>query len=201
MPEQPNAPPPRLHIRQQNVDHSMVATQHLINSDLHRQYDLIALQEPYLDTYGNTRASRYWRVVYPSTHMSPNNRTRSAILINSALSTNTWQQIPFDSPDVTIIQLTGAFSQLTLFNIYNDGEHDNTLHKPANFHRQNHARLTPTTNSHIIWLGDFNRHHPYWDKLTDHRLFTTASIEESCAYLLSRVRVTLPCCYCDTRLW
>ena len=23
----------------------------------------------------------------------------------------------------------------------------------------------------------------------------------SCAYLLSRVRVTLPCCYCDTRLW
>src|SRR5882762_6506784 len=109
MPEQPNQPPPRLCIWQQNVDHSMVATQHLINSDLHRHYDIIALQEPYLGKYGNTRASRYWRVIYPSTHLSPNNRTRSSLLINSALSTNTWQQIPFESPDVTIIQLSGDF--------------------------------------------------------------------------------------------
>src|SRR5258705_13994288 len=139
MPEQPNAPPPRLHIRQQNVDHSMVATQHLINSDLHHQYDIIALQEPYLDTYGNTRASRYWRVVYPSSHLSPNSCTRSTILINSALSTNAWQQIPFDSPDVTIVQLSGSFGHLTLFNIYNDGKHDNTLQKLASLHRLHQA--------------------------------------------------------------
>src|SRR5258705_5823102 len=150
MPVQPNTTPSQLRIWQQNVDCSMVSTQHLINSDLHLRYDIIALQEPYLDTYGNTRASRYWRVVYPSSHLSPNSRTRSTLLINSALSTNAWQQIPFDSPDVTIVQLSGTFGYLTLFYIYNDGEHDNTLHKLASLLRLHQARIRPTPNTHVI---------------------------------------------------
>jgi hypothetical protein len=26
--------------------------------------------------------------------------------------------------------------------------------------------------AHILWVRDFNRHHPYWDDLSDTRLFT-----------------------------
>jgi hypothetical protein len=25
--------------------------------------------------------------------------------------------------------------------------------------------------AHVLWLGDFNRHHPYWDDPRDSRLF------------------------------
>jgi hypothetical protein len=31
--------------------------------------------------------------------------------------------------------------------------------------------------AYIIWLSDFNRHHPVWDSLDDHRLFTNEALE------------------------
>jgi hypothetical protein len=30
---------------------------------------------------------------------------------------------------------------------------------------------------HVLWVGDFNRHHPYWDDPSDTRLFTSDAIE------------------------
>jgi len=44
-----------------------------------------------------------------------------------------------------------------------------------NFHTTNQAELTQTTTgaAHIMWVRDFNRHHPYWDDPRDTRLFTT----------------------------
>ena len=29
---------------------------------------------------------------------------------------------------------------------------------------------------YVIWLGDFNRHHPYWDNPSDTRLFTNEAL-------------------------
>ena len=98
----------------------MTSIQHIINTDMHLHYDAIALQEPYLDSYGNMRALRHWRVVYPITHPSalPNPPSHSVILVNTALNTNSWKQISFFSPNVTIVQFRGDHSLLTLFNIY-----------------------------------------------------------------------------------
>ena len=31
--------------------------------------------------------------------------------------------------------------------------------------------------AHVLWLGDFNRHHPYWDDPHDDRLFTNEATE------------------------
>ena len=31
--------------------------------------------------------------------------------------------------------------------------------------------------AHVLWLGDFNRHHPYWDDPRDDRLFTNEATE------------------------
>src|SRR5882762_5031767 len=116
MPEQPPLQP-RLHIWQQNINRSMTSIQHIINSNMHLHYDIITLQEPYLDSYGNTRASRHWRVVYPTTHPStpPNPPTHSVLLVNSSLDTNSWKQISFPSPDVMIIQIKGNHGLLSLF--------------------------------------------------------------------------------------
>ena len=41
------------------------------------------------------------------------------------------------------------------------------------YHSNNKASLKqmPQGEAHIIWLGNFNRHHPYWDNPEDSRLF------------------------------
>jgi endonuclease/exonuclease/phosphatase family metal-dependent hydrolase len=31
----------------------------------------------------------------------------------------------------------------------------------------------------MMWLGDFNRHHPHWDDITDNRLFMCAVIKKA----------------------
>jgi len=43
---------------QQNLNKSKTEQEDLINLDIHKRYDLILLQEPYLDKYGNIRATR-----------------------------------------------------------------------------------------------------------------------------------------------
>src|SRR5882672_5195237 len=83
----------QLRIWQQNVNKSKTAQEDLINTDVHRNYDLILLQEPYLDGYGNTRATRHWRVVYPSSRLSSSDIPQSVMLVNTVLDMNRWAQL------------------------------------------------------------------------------------------------------------
>ena len=41
---------------------------------------------------------------------------------------------------------------------------------------EGNLELAPGQHKHIIWLGDFNRHHPRWDKPSDTRLFTQEAL-------------------------
>ena len=49
------------------------------------------------------------------------------------------------------------------------------------FHRNNHRNLAGSEMDknphHVIWVGDFNRHHPAWDSLEDTRLFTKNALD------------------------
>ena len=76
--------------------------------------------------------------------------------------------------DVTVIQFNSAWGKLTIFNIYNDGESNNTINLLTKYHSDNRRNLEQSQDSstHNIWLGDFNRHHPYWDDPGNLRLFT-----------------------------
>ncbi|KLO17454.1 hypothetical protein SCHPADRAFT_809372, partial [Schizopora paradoxa] len=91
------------------------------------KFDIIAIQEPYIDFLRNTRASSHWTTVYPSNHIgsSGNHRsgtqtTRSLILVNSRLRSLSWNPIPTDCSDLTGIQITLHSGKVILFNIYND---------------------------------------------------------------------------------
>ena len=53
----PHLTPNRLRIWQQNLNKSRVAQEDLINSEAYKDYNLLILQEPYIDTYSNTKAS------------------------------------------------------------------------------------------------------------------------------------------------
>lgn len=86
-----------------------------------------------------------------------------------------WEQLDYDSGDIVILQLTGTWGQLVIFNIYNGCSHNRTIYGLTEYCNTNQRHLqgndTETINCHMIWLGDFNRHHPAWGSLEDSRLF------------------------------
>ena len=164
-------------IWQQNVNksrtcqHNLLSNNHLVRDEV----NIIALQEPAIDSQGYTLASRDWTTIYPTLHRKTDKTTRAVTLIRADLSSDSWMQLDFPSVDVTAIQLKGDWGKLTIVNVYNDCENDETIRLLSEFHRRNQAEVerTGAGTAHVLWLGDFNRHHPYWDDPNDTRLFTT----------------------------
>lgn len=153
-----------LRIWQQNLNKSLTAQDHLLNSANLDKYDLIMIQEPYLDRMELTRASRNWVIVYPSTKTTDgHDPIRSIILANSNIASAGCQQIPIMSSDVTAIRLDGEFGSISFINAYIDCTHNNTLNYLQDCVGNNIALFRPTDEDGMILLGDFNRHHPLWE--------------------------------------
>ena len=67
----PAPTPDRLRIWQQNLNKSRVAQEDLINSEVYKQFDVLVLQEPFIDSYGNIRphATGGWYTPPPFSHV------------------------------------------------------------------------------------------------------------------------------------
>ena len=154
----------KLTIWQQNVNkspscqHDLISNNHLVNLGV----DLVALQEPAINPFNLTIAARDWLPLYPSTHSDAAIRSRAITLICSNISTDNWTQLDFPSGDVVIVQIKGTWGKITIFNIYNDCNNNDTIKLLTRFYSRNRTQLehTHTGTAHTIWLGDFNRHHP-----------------------------------------
>ncbi|KAG2064714.1 hypothetical protein BDR04DRAFT_1034532 [Suillus decipiens] len=110
-----------LYIWQQNLNSFLTAHHSLLNSPIANKWDIIALQEPHINYMKNTISSPYFHAVYPTSHFTaPETTSCTVTLISKAFDTKSWQQIPFPSPDVIVIQFLGPFGCCTVFNIYND---------------------------------------------------------------------------------
>jgi hypothetical protein len=192
MTEQPDAPPTSLRVRQQNLRHCKDAQNDLINSDIHNHADILILQEPYFNFYGNTKSTRHWHVIKPTEHKtlsSKDNPVKAIILVNSKLSTGQWTQLDIKNTiDLVAIQLSGTYGTVNILNIYNSQHHDLTLRISDNVIHDlltNPAALDPdldpqqNNNNYLIWAGDFNRHHPLWDEERNIQLFTNRNIDEA----------------------
>jgi hypothetical protein len=182
-PPHQNSSPLTLTIWQQNVNKSSTCQHDLISSArlAKRGIDLVALQEPSINTFGTTIASRDWIPIYPTTHSAAPHKTRSLLLLRSTLLTENWKQIDFPSGDVTVVQLNGKEGQTVIFNVYNDCDSNATVQQLEAFNlpsrNPTHGNSTYTVTT--IWLGDFNRHHPHWDDPNDTRLFTRSAINNA----------------------
>lgn len=165
----------RLRIWQQNINKSLDGQ----NDLLHRvsTHDMVLIQEPYIDFLGNTRATPGWTVVYPTGHKDRTEKTRSVILVNSKLHTATWKQVGVAHPDITAIALTGPFGTIRIFNIYNDGDTNDTIFFLRAFLRDNPISMYKKQPARDIWAGDFNRHHPLWELPTNTHLLTQHHID------------------------
>jgi endonuclease/exonuclease/phosphatase family metal-dependent hydrolase len=85
----------------------------------------------------------------------------------------------FPSNNIMVIQINGEWGKLTIVNIYNDCHNDETICLLMDFHSRNQLELSQQNSNmaHVLWLGDFNRHHPYWDDPRDIRLFNGNTVE------------------------
>jgi hypothetical protein len=182
----PPRSPNTITIWQQNVNRSHTCQHTLISSAAltRKGIDIVALQEPAINNFGTTIASREWIPVYPSTHNTDPHKTRSLLLIRSNLLTDQWKQIDIPLGDVTIINISGNWGDMTVYNIYNDCEKNDTIHQLEAF-SQACANSSNRTNANnkgiksILWLGDFNRHHPHWDDPANTILFTRSAIRDA----------------------
>jgi hypothetical protein len=178
MPDTPdNREPRQLRIWQQNLNRSLEGQLDLLQSLKDDNYDIVALQEPHIDFQGRTRDNPHWTVVYPKRHLADPSKTRAIILVNRKISTNNWDAIPLDSMDVTGVRLHGVFGMICLLNIYNDCEHNRSIGVMKEFMRGRSARAEGEGNERVIWMGDFNRHHPIWDEERNLHLFTRGALE------------------------
>ena len=173
--------PDAINIWQQNVNKSQTCQHDLISSAAlaRKGIDIVALQEPAINRFGTTIASRDWTPIYPTPHNSEPRKTRSLILIRSNILTERWKQIDFPSGDVTAIQIYGEWGEMTMYNVYNDCERNDTIHQLVNHQPTAHNNRNNGGARYVLWLGDFNRHHPHWDDPSDTRLFTRAATRDA----------------------
>ena len=103
------------------------------------------------------------------------------ILINCSLSTNNWDNLNLASNDVTGVRIHGTYRTICIINIYNDCANNGSLTVVEEFmrRREERARLGTRGRERVIWLGDFNRHHPIWDEERNSHLFMRAALEAS----------------------
>ena len=99
-----------LNIQQQNINKSLISQLDLLASLRRDDYNICAIQEPYIDFNGKTCANRQWVTVYPITHEEHTDAMRSVTLVNTDLLTDTWRQIQLQHPDITAIEMTVEFS-------------------------------------------------------------------------------------------
>jgi exonuclease III len=172
-------------IWQQNLRKSPNAWEHMLKNLDPEKYDLACIQEPYLNPVNLANASNlrsYWDVIYPSNHNSGAHRTQVIMLVNKRLSKNNWHIIPIKSPNVMAIELTGQFGKVRIYNIYNPCDSDHTLHflERHMAAEERAQRLAQGENSaepqHIVWVGDFNRHHPMWELPHNTHLFSAENL-------------------------
>lgn len=83
-----------------------------------------------------------------------------------------------NNQDITAIQLTGMFSNISIINIYNDCTHQRKIQELCMYMEANTTAMMPKDRDHMIWGGDFNRHHPLWEEERNNHLFTTKALEE-----------------------
>ena len=169
-----NNPPKCFHIWQQNVAKSLTAQHDVLAKADPKKWDILALQEPYLDSIGLTQANPFWNVTYPSNkNLENQNRIRSIILVNTKIHSSQIQQIPILSSDITAVKITTDAHTLILVNVYNDNNHNQSIDTLANEWESHEDAWLRNPSTELIVLGNFNRHHSTWeaphnDHLTSH---------------------------------
>ena len=181
-------------IWQQNTQKSHIAHHHILNTNP-SLFNIILIQEPWLDSYSKARGNHHWCILYPTNCYDDNhNMIRSIMLINTNISTDLYTQLNIQHSDITTIHLKGNFGFCSIFNIYNNCNNNSTTNSLHAFLNVNPASALSSPTDHMLWLGDFNRHHPLWEEDKNCRLFNPLALIDPLIDLISKydMILTLP---------
>src|SRR5882724_662344 len=93
---------------------------------------------------------------------------------------DTWSQADLRSSDITAVQLHTVRGKLLIINMYNEGHQQQGMKQVTQLLRARERCDNASTSDHqIIWVGDFNLHHPMWDKGRNLHLFMRENLEKS----------------------
>ena len=169
----------KLHILQINLNKSEKSHLDTINGRLSEKYDIILIQEPHVTKFNAIQTPPNFRPVFPRNRFQDNAQIRSVIWVSKHLETKHWKIIDIkDTNNITAIQLTGEYGKIIIFNIYNDCTHSRNEATLRNYILTHRNTLIDDNESHMIWAGDFNRHHPLWGDNKDTHLFTIQVLRE-----------------------
>ncbi|KAF8835617.1 DNase I-like protein, partial [Paxillus ammoniavirescens] len=167
-------------IWQQNLNTSRDAQTAFLNSLNPNDWDILVLQEPHINSVNNILSTWRYHAVYPTLrHLGPTQKSRAATLVSTSIDCNTWTQLPFPSRDVITIQLTGSYGRCTILNIYNNGTTQTTLEALTTYLEANILQIQAAENDYILWLSDFNRHHPLWEEERNAHLLTNQYLADA----------------------
>jgi hypothetical protein len=115
-------------------------------------------------------------------------------MVSSTLRSNEWRVLPVESTDITAISVTGEFGTLRIFNCYIEGDSNRgleVLHTFLQKFPKTHCTKQP---AYDIIAGDTNRHHPMWELLENHHLFTRRNMRlaEPLLELIERQGLDMP---------
>ena len=166
----------RLQIWQQNTRKSQTAQHYILNTNP-ASFNIILIQKPWIDSFGNTRGNPHWHIVYPSNCYVDNHDTiHSIILVNTNISTDSYASLHIPHSDITAIHLKGDFRHCSIFNIYNNCTNNSSITALHNYLNTSLDTTLSTPTDHMLWLGNFNRHHPMWEENRNYRLFSPSHL-------------------------
>ena len=183
-----------LRISQQNLNKSLMAQLHLLNTAKPDEWDVLLIQEPWM-AFNGTRATPHWRVLYPKLYFEDNTKPlRSLILISMRIQTNNYKQIQFNSVDVTGVILMMEREKVILINVYKDCNNNNTIDAVSQFLSEQYPDDYVPNDTHVVICGDFNRHHPWWESEENGHLTSAEHLIRPLIDLTTRIdlRMALP---------
>ena len=98
------------------------------------------------------------------------------MFIRKGILSSTWQQIRVESQDVVVVSINTVVGPITIFNIYNDGNHSNSLQALQDTLAADARHIGSINLDKMIWAGNFNWHRLMWDKECNSHLFTTNNL-------------------------
>lgn len=114
-------------------------------------------------------------MVYPANYFfDGQDRCRSLFLVNTNIATDSYISLKILNSDISAIRFAGDFGHLSIFNIYNEITNNDDITALTNYLEHSLQIARPTATDHMIWLGDFNRHHELWEPDANANLYTTA---------------------------
>ena len=113
------------------------------------------------------------------------------MLINTNISTSMYMTLDIPSRDIMAIHLKGDFVHCSIFNIYNDCMNNNTTMALHNYLSTHSSEALPLPTDHMLWLGNFNRHHPLWEPNDKRHLYNSADMVNPLLDLVMEHNMTL----------